>query len=224
MRTIEVHAIDRLPAPSSARRGRRAQHRRRDLDGPALRGLRRGDRGQRPGCARRRRVVPPPPDGARHHAARHGGLRGGAPAWAASAPSCRSSSSPRATHRGQGPRPDHGRRRLRDQALQPRGAGGPHPRDPAPHRARGARVEPARVRRPRARRRHPRGHARRPADRPDRHRVPAAALPDAEPAPRAHPRAAARPRVGLRLRRRRPRARDLHQLPAQEGRRDGRRR
>src|SRR5204862_4992455 len=51
------------------------------------------------------------------------------------------------------------------------------------------------------------------------HRVPAAALLDAQPAPRAHPRAAARARVGVRLRRRRADPRDLHQLPAQEARR-----
>ena len=59
----------------------------------------------------------------------------------------------------------------------------------------------------------------RAADLADRHRIPAAALPDAEPAPRADPRAAARPRLELRLRRRRAGARDLHQLPAQEARR-----
>ena len=41
------------------------------------------------------------------------------------------------------------------------------------------------------------------ADRADRDRIPAAALPDAEPAPRADARAAARPRLELRLRRRR---------------------
>ena len=75
------------------------------------------------------------------------------------------------------------------------------------------------LRGPRARRRRARGHARRRADRPDGHRVPAAALPAAQPAPRADAHAAARARVGLRLRRRRPGARDLHQLPAQEAQR-----
>ncbi len=49
--------------------------------------------------------------------------------------------------------------------------------------------------------------------------VPAAALPDAEPAPGADPRADPRQRLGLRLRRRRPRPGDVRELPAQEGRR-----
>ena len=60
---------------------------------------------------------------------------------------------------------------------------------------------PADVRRSRARRRHARGLAGPAADRADRHRVPPAALPDAQRSPRAHSRAVARPRVGLRLRR-----------------------
>ena len=60
--------------------------------------------------------------------------------------------------------------------------------------------------------------ARRP-DRPHRDRVPAPALPDAQPAPRPHPRADARPCLELRLRRRRARAGDLRELPAQEARR-----
>ena len=55
--------------------------------------------------------------------------------------------------------------------------------------------------------------------RPDGDRVPAAALPDAQPAPRADAHAAARARLGLRLRRRRARARDLRLVPAQEARR-----
>ena len=80
-------------------------------------------------------------------------------------------------------------------------------------------VQPADVRGPRARRGRARGHARRRAGRADRHRVPPAALPDAQPAPRAHARAAARARLGLRLRRRRAGAGDLRQLPAQEARR-----
>ena len=82
-----------------------------------------------------------------------------------------------------------------------------------------AEIGAAPVRGPRARRGVARGPPRRRADRADGDRVPAAALPDAEPAAGADPRAAARPRLGLRLRRRRPRAGDLHQLPAQEARR-----
>ncbi len=57
------------------------------------------------------------------------------------------------------------------------------------------------------------------AGRADRHRVPAAALLPFEPAPRPDPCADPRPRLGVRLRRRRPGARDLHLLPAQEARR-----
>src|SRR5205085_2297287 len=49
--------------------------------------------------------------------------------------------------------------------------------------------------------------------------IPAAALPDAQPAQGHDARAATRPRVELRLRRRWARARDLHQLSAQEARR-----
>ena len=122
--------------------------------------------------------------------------------------------------RGQDPRADARRRRLRHQAVQPRGARRAHPHDPAPHRRSPSPSpagssfedleldEDAHEVTPRRRDR-----------RADRDRVPPAALPDAQPAPRAHPRAAARARVGLRLRRRRARARDLRQLPAQEARR-----
>ena len=47
-------------------------------------------------------------------------------------------------HRGQGPRAHRRRRRLHDQALQPRGARRPHPHDPAPHRPGRPGVGPAR--------------------------------------------------------------------------------
>ena len=63
--------------------------------------------------------------------------------------------------RGQGPRAHDRRRRLRHQAVQPRGAGRAHPHDPAPQRAARGRELDARVRRPRARRGHPRGQPRR---------------------------------------------------------------
>ena len=56
-------------------------------------------------------------------------------------------------------------------------------------------------------------------DRAHADRVQAPALPPAQPAPGAVEGADPRPRLGLRLRRRRQRRRDLHLLPAQEGRR-----
>src|SRR5439155_12695080 len=92
------------------------------------------------------------------------------------------------------------------------------PDDPAPRRSRRRGVQPAGLRGPRARRGRARGAARRRARRADGDRVPAAALPDAQPAPGAHAQPAARARLGLRLRRRRARAGDVRQLPAQEAR------
>ncbi len=61
-------------------------------------------------------------------------------------------------------------------------------------------------------------YARRHDRRADRHRVRAAALPDAQPSPGAQPRPDPRPRLELRLRRPLERRRDLHLLPAQEDR------
>jgi hypothetical protein len=112
-----------------------------------------------------------------------------------------------------------GRRRLRHRAVQPGGAGRPHPHRPAPDRQLGGAVQPARLRGPPARRRDARGRAWRRADRADRDRVPAAALPAHQSAARAHARADPQPCLGLRLRRRCARARDLCELPAQEARR-----
>ena len=83
--------------------------------------------------------------------------------------------------RRQDSRADDRRRRLRHQAVQPRGARRPDPLDPAAHRPRRARLQPPGVRGPRARRGRPRGPSRRRADRPHGDRVPAAALPDAQP-------------------------------------------
>ena len=59
-----------------------------------------------------------------------------------------------------------------------------------------------------------RGPPVRSPDRPVADRVPAAALPDAQPGPGADPGAAAGPRVGLRLRRVQHGRGDLHRLPA----------
>ena len=84
----------------------------------------------------------PAPDRARRDAARHGGLRGRRAARRAAR--ARPDHLPHRARRdrGQDPRPHDRRRRLRHQAVQPRGAGRAHPHDPAPHR-RGARPSPA---------------------------------------------------------------------------------
>ena len=123
----------RTPCP---RRRRRAEHRRRRLDGPALPGLHRrvGGRPARSALAAVAAFKPhlivldvmlPDMEGF-DVAQRLGAQR-----------------AQRADHlphrarrdRGQGPRADARRRRLRHQALQPRGARRAHPLDPAPHRA-----------------------------------------------------------------------------------------
>ena len=205
---------------SRPRRRRRAEHRRRHLDGPALPGLRRRVGRHRRRRARRGRRLQAAPDRARRDAARHGGLRRRPAARRRSARGCRSSSSPRATR----PRTRSAASRSAATTTSPsRSASRSSSRASARSCAAPALAEPESsrlvVRGPRARRGRARGHARRRARRADRDRVPPAALPHAQPAPRAHPRAAARARLGLRLRRRRPRARDLRQLPAQEARR-----
>ena len=74
-----VMTSDSIPARRGAphpRRRRRAEHRRRDLDGPALPGLRGRVRRQRRRRDQGRAHVQAAPDAARHHAPRHGGLRG----------------------------------------------------------------------------------------------------------------------------------------------------
>ena len=133
----------------------------------------------------------------RRHAPRHGGLRVAERLAAKRTPRADPLPHRPRRDRGQGPRPDDRRRRLRHQAVQPRGARRPDADDPAPHAASPSRLragcvfadleldEDTREVTPR-----------RPADRAHRDRVPAAALPDAQPAPRADPRAAARPRLG----------------------------
>src|SRR5205807_264911 len=116
-------------------------------------------------------------------------------------------------------RPGGGGRRLRDEAVQPRGAGGKGPRSPAPGASR-PRPRAAPLRRPPPRRGHPRGVAGGHPDRPHCDRVPAAARPAREPAARALQGPA--PGAGLAGRLRRPqRRRDLHQLSPKEDRPDG---
>ena len=121
-------------ARARARRRRRGQHRRADLDGAALRGLagrrrphrhqggRRGQ-GQR---ARRRR--------AGHDAARLRRARGAAPDARHRPRRARAVPHRPRRRRGPGRRPDRRRRRLRDQAVLARGGGGPAARADAPRR------------------------------------------------------------------------------------------
>ena len=105
-------------------------------------------------------------------------------------------------HRGQDHRPHGRRRRLRHQAVQPRRDRRAHQGDPAPHDARrGGRRHPRR--RAHDGPGHPRGDGRQRADRALPDRVQAAALPDAEPEPGALEGADPRPRLGVRLQRRR---------------------
>src|SRR5439155_19325439 len=108
-------------------------------------------------------------------------------------------------------------------ALQHRGAHRAGEGRAAPGERRRPRRAQAVLRRPRARRGHPRGLARRPPHRADAHRVQTAPLPAGQRPARPHPRPDPRARVGLHLRRQRQRARDLHLLPAPQDRRRRRR-
>ena len=142
------------------RRRRRGKHHRSGVAGAALRAVRGRRRPRRARGARRRHVVSAPSPRARHHAARPRRLRGRAPAGQPGLAHADPLPDRARRDARQDPRPHAGRRRLRDQALQHRGAGGPHPRHPAPRRRRRRRRRPPRVRRSRDGRRHPRGLAR----------------------------------------------------------------
>jgi CheY-like chemotaxis protein len=115
---------------------------------------------------------------------------------------------------------DHrGRRRLRNQAVQSRGGPGPAARAAAPGGGvAGARRHGAGRGRPDHGRGRPRGAPGRHGHRPHGHRVRAAPLPDAQPAPGAVQGADPGPGLELRLRRPGPRRGAVHQLPAQEDR------
>src|SRR5579875_1511242 len=203
-----------------ARRRRRAQPRRTARQRAALRGLGRPHRGHRRRRGADRARLPAGRGGARHHAARPRRHRRHAQAPRRTAARVRAV--PDRPGRGGGPcRGDHRRRRrLRDQAVQPGGGAGPVARPAAPGQA-DPRADrgPARRRRPDHGRGRPRGPQGRRADRPDRDRVRAAQVPDAQPAAGAVQGADPGPGVELRLRRAGARGRAVHQLPAQEDRR-----
>ena len=103
---------------------------------------------------------PARPDRARRHAARHGRLRRDPAAARRRRPYPGRLPDRPGRHRGQDPRPDPGRRRLRDQAVQPGGGHRPDPGRAAPDPRRRRRADAAaEVRRPRTRRGQPRGVA-----------------------------------------------------------------
>src|SRR5690606_17715356 len=167
---------------------------------PETRGFRRVHRQERGRHGRRGPTATPRPRGAGRHAARRGRLRDRpADAERRHAHSRGVPDGPR-RDRGQDPRADHRRRRLRDQAVQPGGGRRQDPRGAPPHR-RGRPAAPAQadVRRHRAGRGEPRGVARRSPDRAVADRVQAAALLHDESRPGAVQAADPRPRVGLRL-------------------------
>ena len=167
------------------------------------------------------RTVPPRPRRARRDDARRRRVRRGPPDARERAAHPRPVPHRARRDRGQDHRPDPRRRRLRHQAVQPRGARRADPRGAAPHRRRhrpGRVLAPDRPR-PRARRRQPRGAPRRRAGQPVADRVQAAALPDAQLRPGAEQGADPRPRVELRLQRRGEHRRVLRLLPAPQGRR-----
>src|SRR5579884_1179046 len=200
------------------RRRRRAGDHRPGGDGPQVRGVHRADRGHGQGGPAGGARLPPRPDHPRRGPARPGRLQLHPEADLRRPQGSRHLPHRARRHRGEGARADRRRRRLRHQALQHRGAGGAHPRGAAPPPPRGGRGQrPPGARRPRAQRRHPRGAARRPVGGADPHRVPPAPLPAHQRGTRAHPGTDPRPRLGLRLRRRRQRAGDVHLLPAAQG-------
>ena len=166
------------------------------------------------------RDVPARPHGARRHAPRPRRLRRRAAAARRRPPRAGRVPDRARLHRGEGQGPDGRRRRLRHQAVQPRGARRPRARRAAPDRRAtngdgSARLEFADLELDDDTHEVWRG---RDTHRADADRVQAAALPHAQRPPGALEGADPRPRVGVRLRRRRQRRRDLHQLPAQEDR------
>ena len=146
---------------SCARRRRRAEHRRRRHHGPEVPGLLGGIGGHRCAGAVGRVVLSPAPHRPRRDAARHGGLRRRPAPGRPARPRADHLPDRARRHRGQDPRAEPRRRRLRHQAVQPRGARRADPLDPAPHRRGRARVQPAGLRGHRARRGRPRGAPRR---------------------------------------------------------------
>ena len=194
-----------------------------DLVGTALRYEGFEVAGRRPTAAtalRRRPAFRPRPDRARRHAPRPRRLRGasgGSGATACAVPVVFLTARDATEDKVDGPHPR--RRRLRHQAVQPRGAGRPGAGRAAPD-ARRATTDVGRLRFADLELDEDTHEVWRGGEpiAAHRHRVQAAALPDAQPPPGAVEGPDPRPRLAVRLRRRRQRRRDLHQLPAQEDR------
>src|SRR5512132_352787 len=214
------HEREPTRGPAAGGRGR-AQHPRAAVGQPAPGRVRGGHGRRRAGGAGRGAAAPPRPGRARRDAARPGRLRRGPPAALGRHPDPGAVPHRQGRHRGQGDRPDHRRRRLRDQAVQPGGGGRPHPGRAAPgplQRAAPA-PDPAARGRPGAGRGEPRGLAGRPPGPAVPHRVQAAALPDDQRRPGAVQGPDPRPRLELRLPGRLQHRRVLRVVPAPQGRR-----
>src|SRR5512132_3154330 len=214
------HEREPTRGPAAGGRGR-AQHPRAAVGQPAPGRVRGGHGRRRAGGAGRGAAAPPRPGRARRDAARPGRLRRGPPAALGRHPDPGAVPHRQGRHRGQGDRPDHRRRRLRDQAVQPGGGGRPHPGRAAPgplQRAAPA-PDPAARGRPGAGRGEPRGLAGRQAGAALTDRVQAAALPDDQRRPGAVQGPDPRPRLELRLPGRLQHRRVLRVVPAPQGRR-----
>src|SRR5512132_1135153 len=214
------HEREPTRGPAAGGRGR-AQHPRAAVGQPAPGRVRGGHGRRRAGGAGRGAAAPPRPGRARRDAARPGRLRRGPQAALGRHPDPGAVPHRQGRHRGQGDRPDHRRRRLRDQAVQPGGGDRPHPGRAAPgplHRAAPA-PDPAARGRPGAGRGEPRGLAGRQAGAALTDRVQAAALSDDQRRPGAVQGPDPRPRLELRLPGRLQHRRVLRVVPAPQGRR-----
>src|SRR4051812_19165015 len=200
---------------TGADRGRRAVDHRCGGDRPALRGLRDQRGRDRSRGDPRGRGVRPGPRHPRHHAAGRRRPQRRPQAARPARPAARDLPVCARRHRRQGGGP-LARGRLRREAVQPRGAGGARARGAAADARR--RRQGAGVRRRRARRGHLRGAPRRGPDRADADGVLVAAVLPPEPAAGAVEAPDPRPRLAVRLRRRREHRRDVRLVPAPQAR------
>src|SRR5215216_224859 len=214
------HERDPTRGPAAGGRGR-AQHPRAAVGQPAPGRVRGGHDHRRPGGPGRGPAAPPRPGRAGRDAARPGRLRRGPPAALGRHPDPGAVPHRQGRHRGQGDRPDHRRRRLRGQAVQPGGGDRPHPgrAPPGPLQRAAPAPDPAARGRPGAGRGEPRGLAGRPPGPALPDRVQAAALPDDQRRPGAVQGPDPRLRLELRLPGRLQHRRVVRVLPAPQGRR-----